>query len=87
MELSAKEKLDLLNIAKSAIEAKLKDKALPPLKVESNILKEKRGAFVTLKKTAGFAAALVTLELLNRLPKRFRKWLLPPLLMTPVSLL
>lgn len=50
MDLSSKDKTALLTIAKNAVEAKLQGRELPPLKLESDILKEKRGAFVTLKK-------------------------------------
>lgn len=50
MQLTAKEKLELLNVAKNAIDAKISNKKMPELKLDSEILKEMRGAFVTLKK-------------------------------------
>ncbi|HON60145.1 MAG TPA: AmmeMemoRadiSam system protein A [Smithella sp.] len=50
MNLSSKDKSELLTIAKNAIEAKLQGEELPTLNLKSDILKEKRGAFVTLKK-------------------------------------
>jgi AmmeMemoRadiSam system protein A len=50
MELTTKEKSILLDIVKKAITAKVNNKELPKLTVNSETLKEKRGAFVTLKK-------------------------------------
>jgi hypothetical protein len=50
MELTDKEKATLLNIAREAIETRLGNKELPELKIDSENLKFKRGAFVTLKK-------------------------------------
>ncbi len=50
MELTAKDKAVLLDIAKSIINAKLKNKVPPKVEITSAVLKEKRGAFVTLKK-------------------------------------
>jgi AmmeMemoRadiSam system protein A len=50
MELTAKEKATLLDIAKNAIAAKINNKDMPELTVDSGTIKEKRGAFVTLKK-------------------------------------
>src|SRR5664280_2440644 len=50
MELTAKEKDILLDIAKKAITAKVNNKDIPKLIVGSQSLQEKRGAFVTLKK-------------------------------------
>lgn len=50
MELTDKEKTALLDIAKSAITAEINHKNMPDLKIDSEILKQKRGAFVTLKK-------------------------------------
>ncbi len=50
MELTEKEKTTLLDIVKKAITAKFNDKEMPKLTLESETLKEKRGAFVTLKK-------------------------------------
>lgn len=50
MELTDKEKKVLLDIAKSTIEAKINRKDMPEVKIDSETLKQKRGAFVTLKK-------------------------------------
>jgi len=50
MELTAKDKDTLLDIAKKAIVAKVNNKDIPKLMVDSEIIQEKRGAFVTLKK-------------------------------------
>jgi AmmeMemoRadiSam system protein A len=50
MELTDKEKEALLNIAKKAIEARLNNQEMPMLNIDSENLKLKRGAFVTLKK-------------------------------------
>lgn len=50
MELTAKEKAALLDIAKNAIVTKINNKELPKLAVDSETIKENRGAFVTLKK-------------------------------------
>ena len=50
MELTAKDKDNLLDIAKKAIVAKVNNKDLPQLTVDSETIQEKRGAFVTLKK-------------------------------------
>ncbi|MRS02836.1 AmmeMemoRadiSam system protein A [bacterium] len=50
MELTDQEKKTLLEIAKRAIVAKAGNRELPKLTIDLPILKEKRGAFVTLKK-------------------------------------
>ncbi len=50
MELTAKEKDTLLDIAKNAIAAKINNKDIPKLTVDSERLQEKRGAFVTVKR-------------------------------------
>ena len=50
MELSDQEKTTLLEIAKRAIVAKAGNREMPKLTADLPILKEKRGAFVTLKK-------------------------------------
>ena len=51
MELTDKEKNTLLDIAKNAIAAKINHQEMPELKIDSETLKSKRGAFVTLKKS------------------------------------
>jgi hypothetical protein len=48
--LSDKDKKDLKDIARKTIECKVKGKPLPDFKIDSEILKEKRGAFVTINK-------------------------------------
>jgi len=50
MELTTKEKDTLLDIAKKTIVAKVNNKDLPKLNMDSETLREQRGAFVTLKK-------------------------------------
>jgi AmmeMemoRadiSam system protein A len=50
MELTKKEKDSLLDMAKKTIAAKVSNKDFQKLTVDSATLKEKRGAFVTLKK-------------------------------------
>jgi uncharacterized protein len=50
MQLTDREKIILLDIAKNAIAAKINNKNTPELNVDSETIKEKRGAFVTLKK-------------------------------------
>ena len=50
MELTQKEKATLLDIVKKTVASKTNNKNLPKITVDSEILKEKRGAFVTLKK-------------------------------------
>jgi len=50
MELTDQEKKTLLDIARRAIIAKLGNKELPRITMDLPVLKEKRGAFVTLKK-------------------------------------
>jgi AmmeMemoRadiSam system protein A len=50
MELTAKEKAALLDIAKNAITARINNLKMPEIKIDSDNLKLKRGAFVTLKK-------------------------------------
>ena len=50
MELTAKDKAALLDIVKKTIASKVNNKVLPKTETDSDVLKEKRGAFVTLKK-------------------------------------
>jgi uncharacterized protein, PH0010 family len=58
MELTDKEKDTLLDIAKKAIVAKISNEAMPELKVDSENLKSKRGAFVTLKKNGNLRGCI-----------------------------
>jgi AmmeMemoRadiSam system protein B/AmmeMemoRadiSam system protein A len=48
--LTEEEKKTLHHIAKTVIENKVRGKAVPEFKIESHILKENRGAFVTIQK-------------------------------------
>ncbi|MDI6742435.1 MAG: AMMECR1 domain-containing protein, partial [Smithella sp.] len=50
MELTDKEKNTLLDIAKNTIAAEMNRGETPRLNIDSETLKQKRGAFVTLKK-------------------------------------
>jgi len=50
MELTAKEKMTLLDIVKKTIAAKFNNKDISKVAADSATLQEKRGAFVTLKK-------------------------------------
>jgi len=50
MDLTDNEKTVLLGIAKNAIAAQIKNQKMPEVKIDSENLKSKRGAFVTLKK-------------------------------------
>ncbi len=51
MELTQEEKTTLLDIVKKTVAAKVNDEDIPKFTVNSETLKEKRGAFVTLKKS------------------------------------
>ena len=48
--LNKEEKMTLLNIARTAIECRIKNQNLPKFDIRSDTLREKRGAFVTLHK-------------------------------------
>lgn len=50
MALSEDEKRQLIDIVKLAVESKMKSKNVPELKIYSEALKEKKGAFVTFRK-------------------------------------
>src|SRR4030066_404169 len=50
MKLTSKEKVPLLDIVKKTIAAKVNNEDTPKFMVDSETLREKRGAFVTLKK-------------------------------------
>lgn len=50
MELTKKERDVLLDIVKKTIAAKVQDREMPKFTVDLPVLKEKRGAFVTIKK-------------------------------------
>jgi len=51
MELTQKEKATLLEIVKKTVSSKVNNKKIPKFTIESETLKEKRGAFVTIKKS------------------------------------
>ncbi len=50
MGLTEEEKRTLIDIAKTTIECRITGKSIPEYRVNTETLKEKRGAFVTLKK-------------------------------------
>ncbi|MBN1473983.1 MAG: AmmeMemoRadiSam system protein A [Syntrophaceae bacterium] len=50
MEVTQKEKATLLEIVKKTVSSKVNNKNMPKFTIESETLKEKRGAFVTIKK-------------------------------------
>ena len=50
MEVTQKEKATLLEIVKKTVSSKVNNKNIPKFTIESETLKEKRGAFVTIKK-------------------------------------
>ena len=50
MALTDTEKKTLLEVVRKTIEARLSGESIPSFNLESQVLKEKRGAFVTLKK-------------------------------------
>jgi AmmeMemoRadiSam system protein A len=58
MELTKKEKATLLDIAKKTIAAKVNNKDMPKYTVDSETLKEERGAFVTLKKSGNLRGCI-----------------------------
>ena len=60
--LNEEEKKLLHQIARTVIENKAKGKPVPEFKVDASILKEHRGAFVTIQKKGSSGAALGTLK-------------------------
>ena len=56
--LNEDEKKTLLHIAKTTIECKTKNQKVPEFDIDSDILKEKRGAFVTLHKHGGLRGCI-----------------------------
>jgi len=65
--LSKDDKRILMDIAGKTIECKVKGEKLPEFKVESPILKEKRGAFVTIKKHGQLRGCIGYLEAIKPL--------------------
>jgi AmmeMemoRadiSam system protein A len=62
MALTEEEKNDLIDIVKKTIQCKLDGKKTPAFKAGSETLKEKRGAFVTLKKDARLRGCIGYIE-------------------------
>jgi AmmeMemoRadiSam system protein A len=62
MQLTDKDKDILLDIVKTSIAARLAGRDFPDLQVESEILKEKRGAFVTLRKNGHLRGCIGYIE-------------------------
>lgn len=60
--LSAEEKKALLGVARRSIEARLNGKDLPPAEIDTERFREKRGAFVTLKKNARLRGCIGFIE-------------------------
>ncbi|MBE9546354.1 MAG: AmmeMemoRadiSam system protein A, partial [Proteobacteria bacterium] len=67
MGLTETEKDNLLEIARSTIECRLAGKNPPEFQIESTILKEKRGAFVTLQKHGQLRGCIGFIEAKNPL--------------------
>ena len=60
MGLNQKEKEELLRIARTTIEKKVKGEAIPKFHTDSQILKETRGAFVTINKNGNLRGCIGT---------------------------
>jgi len=58
MELTEKEKNTLLDIAKNTIASKINNQDIPGFRIDSETLKQKRGAFVTLKKNGNLRGCI-----------------------------
>ncbi len=58
MELTDQEKTTLLNIAKNAIKAEINHQERPEFNSDSETLRQKRGAFVTLKKNGSLRGCI-----------------------------
>jgi len=65
--LSPQDKETLLHIARTTIEYKVKGETPPPFKVDSPILKEKRGAFVTIRKQGRLRGCIGYIEAIKPL--------------------
>ncbi|KPL03086.1 MAG: hypothetical protein AMJ90_04050 [candidate division Zixibacteria bacterium SM23_73_2] len=65
--LSEKEKMVLKDIAEKTIDCKVKGKPLPEFKVDSEVLKEKRGAFVTIEKHGNLRGCIGYIEAIKPL--------------------
>ncbi len=71
--LSTEEKKTLHHIAKSVIENKVKGKPVPDFKIESPVLKENRGAFVTLQKKGQLRGCIGYIQAYEPLHKTIEK--------------
>jgi AmmeMemoRadiSam system protein A len=71
--LSEEEKQQLLEIARSTIEHKVKGQGPPEVKVTSPLLKEKRGAFVTIKKRGILRGCIGYIEALKPLAQTIQE--------------
>lgn len=69
MGLTEDEKRTLIDIAKTTIEYRMTGKSIPEFRVETEVLKEKRGAFVTLKKHGHLRGCIGYIEAKNPLYK------------------
>jgi len=65
--LSERDKKILTDIAKRTIECKVKGEPLPEFKIDSEILKEKRGAFVTIEKHGNLRGCIGYIEAIKPL--------------------
>jgi len=62
MGLTEEEKRILIDIAKTTIECRLTGKSIPEFRTDTEVLKEKRGAFVTLKKNGHLRGCIGYIE-------------------------
>lgn len=62
MMLTEAEKKTLVNIVKKSIECKLTGKNVPEFNIDSEVLKEKKGAFVTLRKNENLRGCIGYIE-------------------------
>jgi AmmeMemoRadiSam system protein B/AmmeMemoRadiSam system protein A len=67
VELSAKDKATLMNIARTTIEDCVKGEKVPEFEVDSPILKEKRGAFVTIHENGQLRGCIGYIEAIKPL--------------------
>ena len=69
MVLTETEKKTLIDIVKKTIECKLTGKKTPEFNIDSEVLKEKKGAFVTLKKNENLRGCIGYIEAIKPLYK------------------
>jgi len=67
LSLSAKDKTTLMNIARTTIEDCVKGEKVPEFEVDSPILKEKRGAFVTIRENGQLRGCIGYIEAIKPL--------------------